>query len=51
VSQGEAGVLFTEEWNWYSAQSLPPVLVLVGKAFYTAKKMKYAKYHKDMQGN
>lgn len=39
------------EGNWYSAHCFLTVLAPAGKAFYTPRKMKCAKYHKDTERN
>lgn len=48
LARKEAGAsLIWEDPHWYSAHSFPTALAPVVKAFYTTKKIKYAKYHKD----
>lgn len=42
------GDFISGQLNCYSAHSLPTTLAPVGKTFYTTRKMKYAKYHKDI---
>lgn len=50
-SPEEAGPWIWKNRNWYSADCSLTVLAPAGKAFYTPRKMKCAKCHKDTEQN